>query len=368
MATDLKKLRDELLAEQLADMAPAEEAAADASSRAGWGKVASGIAGAFGGYKPDTGFWDSMEARGRQGVADARGRSGLKTAAMGEARQISASQDAAAKEAAETDPTSTQSMADAELAGRLTGKSDLFKGMSTAQMKKAAPFLKEYFEAEQAKRDAARRDAERKDDRTYQEGRDEKLHGYRLEEAAVSAGAKAAADAAKPGPTIPASEASNIGQMSAARAMLDDLDKTWESLVSSPGSGVASRIPGTDAARYPDAQLAAAQAVGTILEKGKLTDSDLKAKYMLLVPQASDSKERKDAKIANLKRQLELAEKEGIGGLTKAGYNTKGFTQPAAPVAAPTGEVKMVGPNGEKGSVPASEVAAAEANGWKRVQ
>jgi hypothetical protein len=151
---DLKKLRDEILAEQLEEMKPAQEAAGAASSRAGWGRVASNVAGAFGGYKPDTGFWDNMEARGQRGVADARAKAGLKQAAMGEARVIADSQKSAQKEADENDPNSAQSAADAELAGRLTGKADLFKGMSTAQMKKAAPFLKEYFEAEQVKRSA----------------------------------------------------------------------------------------------------------------------------------------------------------------------------------------------------------------------
>jgi hypothetical protein len=192
VAIDLKKLRDELLAEQLEDMKPAQEAAASASSRAGWGKVASGIAGAFGGYKPDTGFWDSMEQRGRRGVADAQGKSALKTAAMGEARAIASSQDAAAKEAAENDPNSPQSQANAELAGRLTGKPDLFKGMTTVQMQKAAPFLKEYFEAEQAKRSAKEKlEAEGRADATWL--RHNKITSDQEDaRAQVAAGAKAA--------------------------------------------------------------------------------------------------------------------------------------------------------------------------------
>lgn len=195
MAVDLKKLRDELLAEQLAELAPAQEAADSASSRAGWGRVASNVAGAFGGYKPDSGFWDNMEARGQRGVADARAKAGLKTAAMGEARQIAASQDAATKEAAETDPNSPQSQADAELAGRLTGKPDVFKGMSTAQMKRAAPFLKEYLEQEQAKREATRRSeedaAKRKADQAEWDRRNGITSQQEMERAKVAAGVKA---------------------------------------------------------------------------------------------------------------------------------------------------------------------------------
>lgn len=359
MAIDLKKLRDELLAEQLEEMKPAQEAADSASSRAGWGRVASGLAGAFGGYKPDTGFWDNMEARGQRGVADARAKAGLKTAAMGEARQIAASQDAAAKESAENDPNSSQSQADAELAGRLTGKADLFKGMSTAQMKKAAPFLKEYFEAEQAKRSAAEKAEATRAGNAEWDRRNAITSQQGLEQARTIAGIKASAPEKQP--TVPAGEASQVGELDAATKMADDLWKEWESKASGLGAGLMSKVPGTEAAQYPDAQKAAAQSIGTILEGGKLTDADL-AKYMALVPTPSDGTERAKAKVDRLKRMIEEKKNAKIKGLGQAGYKVGGFD--ATPTPAASEEVEVIGPNGEEGTMSVDELA--QYPDWKR--
>lgn len=284
MATDLKKLRDELLAEQLADMQPAEEAAASASSRAGWGKVASGLAGAFGGYKQDNSFWDSMESRGRQGLTDAKVKAGLKTAAMGEARQIGAAQDAASKDAAENDPNSPQSRADAEIAGKLTGKAEIFSGMSSSQIRRAAPFLKEYFSAEDEKRAAARKDADRTEDRTYREGRDDvrferekELARIRGEQAVTTDSQKALKEAAVPGLEIaPGAQPTldDAKKMKAGLQSLRNIDTEANRLETTYKDGGAA-IGGTRAQSMNQAVTAMQMEAKNISELGALSGPDL---------------------------------------------------------------------------------------------
>lgn len=328
---DLKKLRDEILAEQLEDMAPAEKRSAALHKRAEHSRLIDEIGGAFGGYTPSQGYADSLDARARSASAEGKARSGLKSAAMGEARQIAASQDAAAKESAENDPASPQSVADAELAGRLTKQPDVFRGMSSAQIKKSAPFLREFFEAEQAKRSAAEKAEATRAGNAEWDRRNAITSQQEIEQAKIMAGIKAAAPEKQP--TVPAGEASQVGELSAATKMADDLWKEWESKASAPGSGLLSKVPGTDAAQYPDAQKAAAQSIGTILEGGKLTDADL-AKYMALVPTPSDGAERARAKIDRLKRMIEEKKAAKVKGLGQAGYKVGGFDA-GAPDAAP---------------------------------
>jgi hypothetical protein len=154
VATDLKKLRDELLAEQLQDVAPAQDYADKQGSIAGWGRVANSLSSAFG-AKPSNAVYDGIDQRGQRAVADATARAGMKQAATAEARTIGASQDAAAKDAKENDPNSPSSVTDAEFAGKLTGQPDVFKGMSTAQIHKAAPFLKEFLDQKKSERESA---------------------------------------------------------------------------------------------------------------------------------------------------------------------------------------------------------------------
>lgn len=336
MAIDLKKLRDELLAEQLEDERPAQQRAERLHQRAEGSRLIDEIGGAFGGYTPSQGYADSLDARARQAASEGKNRSALKQAAMGEARQIGASQDAAAKEAAESDPNSPQSQADAELAGRLTKQPDVFKGMSSSQIKKAAPFLREFFEAEQAKRSATEKAEATRAGNEEWNRRNAITSAQELEQARAMAGIKA--NAPEKQPTVPAGEASQVGELSAATKMTDDLWKEWESKASGMGSGLLSKVPGTDAAQYTDAQRAGAQTIGTILEGGKLTDADL-AKYMALVPTASDSRERARAKIDRLKRMIDEKKNAKVKGLGQAGYKVGGFDAATPPpeAAAPAG-------------------------------
>ena len=191
---DYKKIYEEIMAEDLRDLAPAQESAQKQASIANWGRVANNIAGAFGGFKPDHTVYDNIEQRGRQGVADATGRLGLKKAAMGEARALHGAQVTAQKEAEENDGNSEYSKAQVDFARRVTKRPDLFPdGMSARQVAKVQPWLKEMFDSDRAERARAEKLGDRTEDRTHQAQRDARLHGYRMNEAAVAAGGKAAA-------------------------------------------------------------------------------------------------------------------------------------------------------------------------------
>lgn len=281
---DLKALRDQILAEQLEDLQPAQEEAASASNRANWGRVAATLGSAFSGRPADTSYWDRVESQGRQGLADARGQSALKTAAMGEARQIAASQDAAAKEAEENDPQSETSQQDAEFAGKLTGKADVFRGLSSAQIKKAAPFLKEFFAQEEAKRSATRKNVERTEERTYREGRDDirferekELARIRGEQAVTTDAQKGLQDAAVPGLEIaPGAHPStdDAKKMKAGLQSLRNIETEADRLKTTYQDGGAS-IGGPRAQSMDQAVTAMQMEAKNISELGALSGPDL---------------------------------------------------------------------------------------------
>lgn len=128
---------------------------------------------------------------------------------------------------------------------------------------------------------------------------------------------------------IPAEQAGALGELEAGGKEVDALEKDWSDLASHWTAPIAQFLPGTDAKRFDDSRLAAAQRIGTIIEQGKLTDSDLKDKYVPLMPAQSDSKERKDAKLARLRRMLEDSRSARISGLDQAGFNTSGIRRTA---------------------------------------
>jgi hypothetical protein len=364
MATpfDLKKLRDEILAEQMGDIAPAQERAADLSSRANYSRIGGQLANAWSGQKPSDSVANSLERQGQQGVQDAMRTAGMKSAATGEARQIVSSQQAAEKDAELDDPNAPTAAAAIKFYdGLQPGMGEKLKGMSYRQLKDlGGPAISKMLE-QQVKSDAETRGNAEWDRRNGITSK------QRLHEAEVLANVKASAPDKQP--TVPGGQAADIGQLDAAEKMIHDLSKEWDQKVSGAGSGLFAKIPGTTAAQYSDNQLAKAQAIGTILEHGKLTDADLYNKYMKLVPEASDSPERKTGKIEQLLRLVQQAKASQIQGLTQAGYKTQGFqTAPAAaaPADAPTApeEVEVIGPNGEEGTMSAAELA--HYPDWKR--
>lgn len=127
------------------------------------------------------------------------------------------------------------------------------------------------------------------------------------------------------GKPIPAKEVTDLGGIDAANQMLDKLMQTRGQKAHAAGhiipAGAAQFLPGTDAAQYQDAQKAAAQTVGLILEGGKLAESDL-GRYMALMPTAGDSDARAKAKVENIKVLLNTKKTGQLNALKDAGFDT----------------------------------------------
>lgn len=141
-------------------------------------------------------------------------------------------------------------------------------------------------------------------------------------------GAKMATSKANNPTKVPAGEAKTIGELEGVNAMLDDLETAYHEKTGLL-SFVTKHIPGTPSSRYDDNKLLAAQAIGTPLEGGKLTDSDLKDKYLKLVPDASDSAERARQKLQMLRAMVKTKRDSQISGLHQGGYDTSGFSRDA---------------------------------------
>lgn len=135
---------------------------------------------------------------------------------------------------------------------------------------------------------------------------------------------------------MPAEQAALIGQFDAAENTLADLSKSWDTKLDWT-SGVGQFVPGTDSKEYTDELRQAAQTIGVVLEKGKMTDADV-PRYMDMLPQAGDSLARKTNKAESLKRKLRNARDSQLGGLGAAGYDVSGFnTRAAGPAPSATG-------------------------------
>lgn len=128
------------------------------------------------------------------------------------------------------------------------------------------------------------------------------------------------------GQTVPAGEAASIGQSRAALAALDVLESQFKAKgAAGVGGKAAALLPwDTDPAKYEDDVLAAAQAVGTILEGGKLAAGD-EVKYRKLFPKAGDSLERGQNKLDNVRRLVGSLTDAKVEALDAAGYKVEGF-------------------------------------------
>lgn len=126
------------------------------------------------------------------------------------------------------------------------------------------------------------------------------------------------------GQTLPAGEAGNLAQLQTAKGMLTDLSSAWDKKTGA-FSFLTKHIPGFDSQRYGNDKLAAAQAIGSILEGGKLTEGDLNDKYLPLMPDASDNKTTKEQKLESLNTILEKNYAGRRQGFENAGYNVSAF-------------------------------------------
>lgn len=186
-----------------------------------------------------------------------------------------------------------------------------------------------------------------------QRGFENQIKLMHAEAAMMAAGAKG-----QGGHQVPAKEAAEVGGLKSASDMLDVLMKT-RGKKTGAFSGAMQYVPGTDAAQYTDAQKAAAQTVGLILEGGKLAEGDL-GRYMDLMPSAGDSDSRAKAKVENVKKLLALKGSNQVQALERAGYNAGGLEAIAQP---PVERVAVVGPKGERGTIDAKDLS--KYPGWR---
>lgn len=193
MAIDLKRLRDEILAEQLEGVAPAQERATSETRRANWGRIGTGLAEALSGAKLDSGYWDNIEQQGQRGLQDAMRTGQMKGGAMSEARQIGAAQTAAAKDAELDAPDSTTTQAYRSFYASAAPGLDVSK-MTARQLQSLSPGLNKEIErrAEEAKAKNKKQDEADINEREAREWRDrnEITSKQALERARILAGQK----------------------------------------------------------------------------------------------------------------------------------------------------------------------------------
>lgn len=160
----------------------------------------------------------------------------------------------------------------------------------------------------------------------------------------------------KEGAQVPGSVAADLGQFDSALAMADDAKKSYDAKASQAGSRVIAYIPGSEANQYEKERDVTAQAIGTILEGGKLTEPDY-ARYKAMLPSPSDTNSVADAKIAALKNLIEQKRKGKVEGLAQTGFDVskvqrkepEGFKKAAPPSGAiAAGKPKKVIQNGHE--------------------
>lgn len=149
----------------------------------------------------------------------------------------------------------------------------------------------------------------------------------------AGAGIKPKPDKGKDKPKVPAGEAINLGGYESIDNTIDSLGGSFDQYAGGKSglqrtmSYLGSGLPGTtsDAAKYNQEARRAAQAIGTVLEKGKLTDADYIAKYVPMMPSWGDSEELKRAKLEGLKEYARQKQHSELNALTQAGYATDDF-------------------------------------------
>lgn len=154
------------------------------------------------------------------------------------------------------------------------------------------------------------------------------------------------------GKQLPATQVTELADYQTAGKQVDDLMASFEG---GAAGGMFEKVKGKlgewtgtniGPQEYLDQMKATAQVVGTILEGGKLSESDL-PRYMDLMPKPGDSKERATSKRDNIKRLLADKRAGRIKGLRDSGYNAKDTAAPesaaATPAVASPAETRVIG-------------------------
>lgn len=135
---------------------------------------------------------------------------------------------------------------------------------------------------------------------------------------------------------LPASQVNEISDLRTAQDSVDSLLTEFKKSVQSKtfGDQMAARgekyIPNTDIAQYNNSANVTAQAVGIILEGGKLSEADL-PRYKAMLPQPGDSVDTAEKKARKIKELLHLKEANRVQGLGATGYRTPGARQQQPP-------------------------------------
>lgn len=129
------------------------------------------------------------------------------------------------------------------------------------------------------------------------------------------------------GKGLPTSALSELATFDVAAGELDALSQSFDALGMDGTSGKwagratsALGLQGTDSAKYQADAKRAMQAIGTILEGGKLAAGD-EVKYREMLPKPGDSKAVKERKIAGLKAFLADLKAKKIEAYKAGGYN-----------------------------------------------
>lgn len=122
------------------------------------------------------------------------------------------------------------------------------------------------------------------------------------------------------GKQMTSQSAQEIGAFDSAIDMAEQIEKAYNSQAKSNFSGMKSMVRGSDADKYNKQRDVAAQTIGLVLEKGKLTDADYQ-RYKEMLPSPWDSNEIAQTKMGAIKNLI-LSKKRGeVGGLGQAGFN-----------------------------------------------
>jgi len=124
-----------------------------------------------------------------------------------------------------------------------------------------------------------------------------------------------------------------LSDLDTAIGSVDQLTKDYIATVPNKGTGdqlgarLTSLVPNTTTSQYQNNADVAAQSIGTILEGGKLTETDLQ-RYKRMLPQPGDSPDTAKRKADNMRAQLRRKLSDRKGNFDQAGYRVPGQGKP----------------------------------------
>lgn len=124
----------------------------------------------------------------------------------------------------------------------------------------------------------------------------------------------------KQGKNMTSGTVSEVAELDAAEALIDDLWNDYTENASGVGSSILAKLPFTDASNYDQTRRQKAQVLGGILEGGKLTDMDFE-RYYNMMPSPGDTNEKAKLKLDELRQTLGAKRNAKINTLDDAGFD-----------------------------------------------